>query len=338
MTTPGIGTLIVVDVAFGDASVEHAVAGESGLAVRYCPGIDLDDPAFADPSVVGVLVRRRPIDADAIARMPHIRVIGRYGTGVDGLDVPAAQAAGIAIVSVPDYCAEEVGQHALALLLSAWRRIGASTRYDEHDPWTAVRSIGEIRPLSQCTLGIVGSGRTGGELARQAAPLFSRICMWDPRRPAPPGTHAAASLSGLLRACDVVSLHCPLTDETRGMLDAEMLAQMRAGSLLVNAARGEIVDANALLDGLDSGRPAAAALDVLGTADADLRERFRAHPAVTVTPHLAWYSTRSLQRLRQEVTRRCAAVVISAQATPDTTDAAPVRSGVRVRGRRPEHA
>ncbi len=298
--------IAIIDTAFGDATAEASAVSRLGIHVEYRPDIGTDSSFFADPDVQAVLVRRRRLAGVDFDGMGNVRVVGRYGAGTDNIDLDQATDHGIAVVNVPDYCAEEVGQHALALILSSWRRLHASAQYDESDDWPRQRELHGIRPLSECVLGVVGAGRTGRELIRQAAPLFDRIVAWDPHNPPGKGAASAESLMHLLNSSDVVSLHCPLNDETRGMFDATAFAAMRPGSLLVNVARGHIIDAQALLNALDRNTPALAALDTIGSQPPEVIKQLKAHPSVVTTPHMAWYSARSIQLLRARTAIACA--------------------------------
>ncbi|GAA3726883.1 phosphoglycerate dehydrogenase-like enzyme [Spinactinospora alkalitolerans] len=196
----------------------------------------------------------------------------------------------------------------------------SSGRWNE---WTALEPI---RPLSECTLGLVGLGRIGRELLRQIGGLFGRTLAHDPYAVdlLPAGT-THTDLDDLIARSDVLSLHCPLTPDTRHIIGRDRLALMPPGSLLVNVARGGLVDTAALLDALDKRRPSAAALDVLETEPPRHGAPVIDHPRILHTPHVAWYSTEAAGRLRTSLAHRCASHLIG---RPGATVVNPQAEGV----------
>lgn len=305
----GQATLVIVDAAFPDAGIEELAAAPYGVGVERRL---VDDPAGIPEAVgtaAGLLVQFLPIGAATIAACPQLRVIGRYGVGLDNIDLDAAGRAGVAVIGVPDYAIEEVATHALALILASWRRLPAADRLVRTGRWSEWESLAPIAPLSEATLGVVGAGRIGSELARRAAPLFARVLAHDPWVKELPSAVTAVELDELLEASDVVSLHVPLTADTEGLMGAERLGRMRPGSLLVNVSRGKLVDSAALARALDRGRPRLAALDVLAQEPPQEADPLLRHDAVLLSNHVAWYSTRSIVRLRHTLADRCAAAL-----------------------------
>ena len=210
--------------------------------------------ATADADAVMISVHALPAPAiEALA--PSIRIIGRAGIGLDAIDLEAARARGVAVFHTPDYCTMEVADHAAAMILALARRLFPADAIARRD-WPAWRSIGEIRALSDSTLGVVGCGRIGREVIRRMAPFGMRIVAFDPWiSEAPEPAEMVGSLDEVLAAADIVTLHSPLTDETRGMFAAPQLARMRDGAYVVNVSRGALVDEAALADALVSGTP-----------------------------------------------------------------------------------
>ena len=260
------------------------------------------------------------IDAAVIAGLERCRIIVRAGVGYDHIDVAAAGAAGIAVCNTPDYGTSEVADHAIALMLAFARGIAAFQPLLTADP------AGNFRPwaapflmrLRGRRLGIVGCGRIGTATALRARALGMDVVFYDPYLPGQEialGLGRVGTLRELLAASHVVSLHTPLTEETRGLIDAAALAAMRPDAVLVNTARGAVVDTDALLAALRDGRIAAAGLDVLPVEPADpadpLVAAFAAgEPALAgrllLTPHAAWNcpdSEADARRLSTETTR-----------------------------------
>ena len=297
--------LVIVRNGFEDTEVERAVAAEHGVEVldeRHA-----DDLAAAVGAAEGVLVQFAPFGEDVIARCPSLRVIGRYGVGVDNVDVEAASRRGIAVVNVPDYCVEEVATHAVALLLAAWRKLPLATDLVRSGRWPDWKQLQPIPPLSEATLGLIGVGRIGAEVVRQAGHLFSRVVVFDPLAASTPDGVESVGFEELLANSDAVSLHCPLTEETTHLMNARTLELMRPGSVLVNVSRGGLVDADALAAALESRRPGFAAVDVLETEPPEAGNPLVSHPRAILTNHVAWYSTQSAGRLRSMLADRCAA-------------------------------
>jgi D-3-phosphoglycerate dehydrogenase len=297
-------TLLVLDAGFGDAGPEREAAEPQGATV-----VDLASSAPEDlpppESVDGLLVRYGRIDAEVMDRYPNLRVIGRYGIGVDNVAIDEATRRRIGVVNVPDYCVEEVATHTAALVLATWRRLAdaralvSSRRWDE---WEALRPV---RRLSEASLGLVGLGRIGLEVARLLGPFFGSVLAFDPVAQ-PTERVRLVSLDEVFADADVVSLHCPLTTETRHVADANRLASMKPGSILVNVSRGALVDTTALPAAIAAGRPAIAALDVLPTEPPATEEPLLDMPNLFLTNHVAWYSETALLELRRLTAARAA--------------------------------
>jgi lactate dehydrogenase-like 2-hydroxyacid dehydrogenase len=248
-------------------------------------------------------------------RMPKCRVVVRAGVGFDNIDLAAAGARGIAVCNTPDYGTMDVADHTIALTLSILRGIPFYNSAILADPVAGWRfdAAPAVRRLSTQVFGVVGLGRIGTAAALRAKALGMKVEFFDPYRPT--GTELAlgiercATLDDLLGRADVVSLHTPLTAETRHMMNAVTFARMKPGAILVNTGRGGIVDLGALTDALLSGQVLAAGLDVLEVepmpADSRLISTWRAGDSpirdrLILTPHAAFYSPSSLVDLRRK--------------------------------------
>jgi len=298
--------VIVSDYRAADLDVEQSVLGEYARLEHRM----LRDPdavlAAAGEAAALMIDSSTPI-TEAVLAGTDVAVIAQTGTGVDHIDVEAAHRHGVRVTNVPDYAVGEVSTHALALLLSVARSVptyAASVDDGEWD-WTAGRPI---HRLSERTLGVIGHGRIGRQAATKAAPLFSQVLAHDPYVDDDELRAAGvepAGLGTLLRASHAVSVHAPLTRETRELLDAETFAEIGAdhdgGVLLVNTGRGPIVDADALIEALEDGRIRAAGLDVL-PEEPPTDDRLIGRDDTLITPHSGWYSEES----QREVRRRAA--------------------------------
>jgi D-3-phosphoglycerate dehydrogenase len=316
--------LVVLDASFGDISIEAAAAAPFGVSVEDAGGVSGAAVVAAASDADGVLVQYGRIDAEIIERCPSWRVIGRYGVGVDNVDLEAATRHGIAVVNVPDYCIEEVATHTAALVLAAWRRLQRSRALIDDGRWGEWPELRPVQPLSGCTLGLVGVGRIGSEVVRLLAPFFGRVVAFDPVQ-APPAGVERVELDTLFRLSDVVSLHCPLTAETHNLVDGARLAEMKPQALLVNVSRGGLVDTAALARALAEGTIAGAALDVLPVEPPAADDPLLDAPNLLLTNHSAWYSEASLVTLRRLLAERCSAL-LNGETVPSVVNAAALAS------------
>jgi D-3-phosphoglycerate dehydrogenase len=240
----------------------------------------------AEP-VDAVVVRQLPFSAEAIEAAPRLRVISRHGVGYDGVDLPAATKRGIPVLIAPAANAVAVAEHTIALMLAAARAV------PRHD--AAVRSGAWDRShvgmqMSGRTIGLVGVGTIGRIVARAAAGLGMRVIAYDPYLRAssaePLAFEQVDSLDALLQQSNVLSLHCPLTDETRNLIGAAQLTRLPKGAILVNAARGPVVDDMALAEALRSGQLSAAGLDTFPKEPVPEGHPFFSLPNIVMTPHM----------------------------------------------------
>jgi D-3-phosphoglycerate dehydrogenase len=241
--------------------------------------------------VVVLTMPARAVGEELMARLPALRVVGTATVGFDHVDLAAAERRGVAVVSVPDYCTEEVADHTLALLYALLRRVVALDRQVFAGGWDA-KGMGPLRTLAGLRVGIVGLGRIGGAVATRLLALGAEVWAHDVLPVAREGVRLA-ELDELLGECDAVTLHVPLTSETRGLVGRAEIASMRAGAFLINTARGAVVDVGAVLEALRRGHLGGAALDVLPQEPPPVAPLA---PNLIVTPHAAYYSEASEAR------------------------------------------
>lgn len=271
---------------------ERAVAARFGTDLTW-EGADAHTP---DEIVArcydadGIALQYARFDAALMDRLPNLTVLGRYGVGVDSIDIQAATARGIAVCNVPDYGTESVSDHAIALALALLRDIGHQSRL----ALVGQASFLSARPghlASASTMGIIGCGLIGSATARKAEALGLRVIVCDILADGPVfHGYPAVSLEDLLAEADIVSLHTPLTDQTYHMIDAAALALMKPTASLVNTARGAVVDTDALVSALQAGHLRGAGLDTLETEPVPVDSPLLACDRVIVTPHIAWYT------------------------------------------------
>jgi D-3-phosphoglycerate dehydrogenase len=257
------------------ARVEMAVGDRAALE-RHLP--------IADALLVRSETR---VTAAMLELAPRLRVIGRAGAGVDTIDVAAATARGIVVVNAPGGNAVAAAEHTLALMFALARRVAAADASLKRGQWARSAYIGS--ELTGKTLGLIGLGRVGSEVARRALGLDMHVLVYDPYVP---DEHARRNgmepveLDALLGQSDFVSLHVPLTEATRGILNASRIARMRQGAFVINCARGGLVEDAALLEALDAGHLAGAAVDVFVQEPVGVDDPLPRHPKVVATPHL----------------------------------------------------
>jgi len=240
-----------------------------------------------------------PITADVMAKMPKCRIIARYGIGVDTIDLDAATAAGIIVTNNPTYCIEEVAEHTMALLLDSARKIAFYDRQVRAGTW-AVPPGKPLYRLVGRTLGLVGFGNIARQVAVRAAAFGMKILYADPfvkdGQFSEPGKKV--ELTELYQASDFVSVHPPLTPQTRGMINDDAFSKMKPGAVLINCSRGPVVDTAALVRALDTKKIAGCALDTTDPEPLPDPHPLRGRDNVIINPHVAWYSETAMVGLQ----------------------------------------
>src|SRR5438477_540593 len=272
-----------------------AIGAELQVAREPTPEAIVRAAAGAD----ALLVTYAKITADTIARMPRCRIISRFGIGVDNVDVPAATEAGIVVTKVPDYCIDEVSDHAMALLLALARKIPFSNAHVHGGAWK-MSAVVPIHRLRGSVLGLVGFGRIPQLVAPKAKAFGIRVVAFDPYLPSEVFMRAGVErveFAQLLNISDYVSIHSPLLPETTNLFNAEAFRQMKPTAYVINTARGPIVDAAALAAALDAGHLAGAALDVM-PQEPPVESPLVGRADVIITPHTSFYSEQSLVELQ----------------------------------------
>jgi len=246
----------------------------------------------AEAAILWTVGANTCLTAELLPHLPRCRALLRSGSGLDDLPVAAARARGLIVANTPEAIAETVAEHTVGLLLALVRQVPRFDRSVRDGFWASGPDPG-LRHLTGQTLGLVGFGLIARHVVRLLQGFRLRVLAFDPRVPADVlAAHGAehVSFDTLLRTSDIVSLHCPLTPETRGLIGTEALAAMKHGALLVNTSRGGVVDEAALLEALPTGRPAGAALDVLEQEPPPADHPLLALPQVILSPHLAAFS------------------------------------------------
>src|SRR5579885_35275 len=289
----------VSDIVFPNLDRARAVLSKIGAQLRLAEEPKPDAIMRVAKDADALLATYAKITADMIRQMTRCRIISRFGIGVDNVDIPAATERGIVVTKVPDYCIDEVSDHAMALLLSAVRKIPFANSMVHNGRWE-MPAVVPIHRLRGTTLGLVGFGRIPQLVAPKAQAFGMRVIAFDPYIPKPVFDNAkveSVDFPQLLKLSDYVSIHAPLLPETQGLFNADAFRQMKPHAYLVNTARGPIVDEAALAQALDAGHIAGAALDVM-TKEPSVNSPLFGRPNVIITPHTSFYSEESLVDLQ----------------------------------------
>jgi D-3-phosphoglycerate dehydrogenase / 2-oxoglutarate reductase len=289
--------VVVSDQVFPSVDLERELLAGIDAELVVAAG-DIDQVLEIAADADAILNTYLPWDAASIERLTACRVIARYGIGVDNVDLEAAASRGIVVTNVPDYSVEEVATHALALILALVRKLDVANAKVRRGEW-GLEGIRPIRRLSTMTFGLVGLGRIGRKIAAPLQALGAEVVGYDPYLSPAPDLPALVDLEDLLGAADVVSLHLPLTAETRGLIDREALGKMKEGAILVNTSRGPLVELEAVIEALSTGHLASAGLDVFDVEPLD-PSRVENVPNLVATPHMAYYSEEALQESQRK--------------------------------------
>lgn len=249
-----------------------------------------------------VLVQFAPITRRALEVLAPDATVIRYGVGVDNIDLAAARELGVQVANVPDYCFEEVADHTVAMLLAVLRKLAPLERELRDGGWNGIAVSRPILPLNRTTIGFVGLGRIGRAVLERLKPFGCRFVASDPMLTPEIAARLDViplELDALLEQSDAISLHSPLTPQTYHLINAERLARMKPTAVIVNTARGGLIDAHALVDALRGGRLGGAALDVFEVEPLEPDSVLRKLEHVLLTPHMSWYSEEAMGRLQR---------------------------------------
>jgi len=303
--------IAVTDSVFPNLDAARRVLSELGAELRLAADVTPAAIMEAAGSADAVLVTYARITGEMIRGMTRCRIISRFGIGVDNVDIAAATAAGIVVTKVPDYCIDEVSDHAMALLLAAVRKIPFADARVHAGEWK-MPSVVPIHRLRGTTLGLVGFGRIPQLVAPKAQAFGMLVVAADPFVPKAVMEAAGVepvTFDALVERSDYISIHAPLTADTHHLFDAAVLGRMKPTAYLVNTARGPLIDEAALIDALNTGRIAGAALDVVETEPPPPGSALLACRNLILTPHTAFYSDESLVELQTKATEEVVRVL-----------------------------
>jgi D-3-phosphoglycerate dehydrogenase len=301
MTGERVATVLITDHAWPDLTIERSIIEAAGFRLAAgpaAPGSASDIEALSrehDPA--SILTCWAPVSAAAIHAPTNLRHVGRLGVGLDNIAVEAAAARGALVTNVPDYCVEEVSDHAVGLLLAWARGISEFDRQVKAGVWApATARLTRVRDL---TVGIVGFGRIGRRIAEKLAPFGVRLLANNRSAVDPAGLPVTGvALDALTAAADAVIIAAPLNPQSHHLFDAARIGRMKPGSVLINVSRGAIVDTPALIDALERGHLSGAGLDVV-EGEPSPPPALALRQDVVITPHIGFSSAASLAELRR---------------------------------------
>jgi D-3-phosphoglycerate dehydrogenase len=315
--------VVVTDYTFPSLDVEEAILREydAQLVGAQCKTPEALIALVHDADAV--ITQFAPVNADVVASMQRARVIVRYGIGVDNVDLVAARQRQIPVCNVPDYCIDEVADHTLALILAATRSVVPNHLKVRDGAWGLAVPLEQMRCLRDLTVGIVGFGRIGREVAGRLGPFKCRRLVFDPAVAADLIRSTGCepvSFESLLSQSDVVTLHCPSNERTRGMMNHTTIGSMKRQSILVNVGRGDLVDSAALLEALGAGHLSAVALDVFQPEPIPSDHPILQMGNVVVGSHIASASVPAASKLRRTAAQ-IAAMALQGKSLPNVVNA-----------------
>ena len=299
--------VLVTDYEFAQLNFEEQVFAESGLDIEFIKAQckTEDDVIAAAQDVDGILNQYAPLSARVLRALPNLKVISRYGVGVDTIDVDVAKELGITVCNVPDYGVEEVSNHAVALFMAWTRKIVELNNAVKAGTWDF--SIGTpIYRFKDRVFAVLGFGKIPRRVIEKVAPLGLKLVAYDPFVSAEDMAAYGVQkveLQEALEQADILSIHVPLIESTRHLINQQSIQTLKDGVFIINTARGPIVETEALLQGLASGKIAGAALDVVEQEPIGQDHPLLAYDNVYITPHSAFYSEEAVVELRSKAAK-----------------------------------
>ncbi len=294
--------IVITDWGFASLDIEKSVFAGQDIELRDYQCKTEEDVAKVVTDADVVIAQWAPVRGTAFAAMARCKGIVRYGIGLDNIDLVRAKELGIPVRNVPDYCLSEVADHTMALMLSLQRQVCRVDDLVRQGTWKITPPLA-LPPLRESTLGLVGFGRIAQLVAKRAKAFDLNVVASDPFIPANVFREAGVTktdVDELLRTSDIVSLQCPLTDETKHVINRDSLKKMKPLALIVNTSRGGLIDTPALIEALKANTIAGAALDVFEQEPLPLDNELYTLTNVTITSHNAWYSSASVGELQRK--------------------------------------
>ncbi|MBM7570374.1 C-terminal binding protein [Aquibacillus albus] len=308
----------VTDWEYKDLSYEKKVLTDDNIEFIPTQCRTEEEVISACKDADALINQYAPISRKVIEAMPYLKVISRYGVGVNTIDLDAATEKGISVANVPDYCMDEVSDHALALIMGCTRKVVLLNNQVKQKNWDFKVSKPIFR-LRDRTVGLVGYGKIPQALAKKVKALGMNVIAFDPYFPPSIAEAQGVKLVSLEQLCeqsDIISVHAPLTKGTEGMIGEAEFKLMNQETVIINTSRGPVIDEKAMINALQDGLIAAAGLDVLETEPIDPSNPLLTMDNVILTPHVAWYSEESEEEMRTKVAKNVTQVLLNEEYPP----------------------
>jgi D-3-phosphoglycerate dehydrogenase / 2-oxoglutarate reductase len=293
--------IVITDATFPNFDSEEAVAARYGAELQHARCNSEQEVVDAASNTDVLLVQFAKLTREAVERLSPNALVVRYGIGLDNIDLEAAKEHGVKVAYVPDYATGEVADHTISLILTRLRKIVSLDQSVRDGKWDAVGVAAPVLSFSETTVGFLGFGRIGREVQARLKPFGFKTIVCDPYVDTDALAKIGAQSVGLdelFSTSDVITLHAPLTPTTRHAINAKRIDQMKSSAIIVNTSRGGLIDTAALESALLERKIAGAALDVFEQEPLPAESRLRHVPNLLLTPHAAWYSTRSAKQLQ----------------------------------------
>ncbi len=303
----------VTDYTFPNLEPEQKALAKVGASIK---GFQSKTEAEVIANIAGskvVIAQFAPITKKVLASLVDNATVIRYGVGVDNIDLQAAKELGVKVAYVPDYCMDEVANHTVAMLLSLMRALPIIDKGIRDNRWDGISMAKPLVPLKEAKIGLIGLGRIGTEVVKRLKVFGSTINVYDPYLSSEKATEIGVNLitlEELFISSDAISLHSPLNEQTKYIINTESLGKMKPNAVIVNAARGGLIDTEALIEALKNKAIRAAALDVFEQEPLPADSELKKLDNVLLSPHLAWYSDSAIERLQRLAGEEAARAVV----------------------------
>jgi D-3-phosphoglycerate dehydrogenase / 2-oxoglutarate reductase len=295
--------IVITDYSFPNLDVEEGILKPLGYdLVAWKEKRSATELTQLVVDADAVITQFAPVNSEVIASMKNAKIIVRYGIGVDNVDLEAAKSRGIPVCNVPDYCVDEVADHTLAFILATTRQVVSNCVLLREGKWGLATPLDQMKAMRDLTVGVVGFGRIGREVAARLRAFKCQVLVHDPVvavAQIEQSGYVPVALNELFSTSDVITLHCPSTAQTRGMINRESLTVMKRGVIMVNLSRGDLIDSTALTEALQSGHVAAAALDVFAPEPIPADHPILKMSQVIASAHIASCSVPAVRKLRE---------------------------------------
>ncbi len=293
--------IVLTECSWGATDVEEKYLKQEDFQVEICSGISEEELLEACRDADAIIAEYAPLTRKVLSGLERCKIISNSAIGVDNIDIQAARELGIAVANVPNYCAYEVADHAMALMLAALRNVVHYERKVRRGIWD-INDAPPMRRLAGLKLGLLGFGCIPQMVARRAKGFEMEVMAYDPYLPPEAAAKLAVplvSMEEILESCDIISCHIPLTPGTTGLINKEIFGQMQQKPLFINTSRGKVVAEQDMVEALKSGQIRGAALDVLKDEPPCFSDEIFQLPNVIITPHAAFFSEEALEEVRR---------------------------------------